>query len=216
MQYHTLLWALASAVLLRSTSLASPVPSGTTIDSGLDSFTTADGARYAYVYTPAQGENSTFLILHGYPSTHRDWQAQIDGLTAEGFGVLVPDMLGFGASDMPTDPAAYKQKRLARHMKELLDHEGLRKVIGVGHDWGAVVLSRFALYHQNRLEKTAWVNVGYQAPGGFVDLDAINALIDEQDGYMPYAYWYFNTRYDAADVIRDHVSSLSNQSFTLY
>lgn len=117
-------------------------------------------------------------------------------------------MLGFGASDMPTDPKQYRGKRLAGHLRELLDHEGIETVIGVGHDWGSVILSRFALYHQKRLEKLVWVNVGYQAPGGFVDLDAINTLTESEYGYMTYGYWYFFIRYDAGNLIRDHVSVL--------
>jgi pimeloyl-ACP methyl ester carboxylesterase len=115
-------------------------------------------------------------------------------------------MLGFGASDMPTEPAQYNAKRLSGHLAELLDHKNLQTVIGVSHDWGSVIMSRFAVYHQDRLDKIVWMNVGYQAPGGFVDLDAINAMAAAEFGYMTFAYWYFFTRYDAASVIEAHVS----------
>lgn len=175
-------------------------------NSTMKSFTTLDGATYAYTYTAAQGSNPTFLLLHGYPSSHKDWEHQIATLTAAGFGALAPDMLGFGASDMPTDPSEYSQKRLGKDLAELLDHEEVESVIGVGHDWGSVILSRMAVYHRERFEKLVWVDVGYQAPIGFVDIDAFNAQGLAEWGYMPFGYWYFFDRYDAGSVLKKHVS----------
>lgn len=169
-------------------------------------FTTTDGTTYTYHFSPAQGSNSIFFFMHGYPSSHKDWEPQIAALSAAGFGTLAPDMLGFGASDMPTEPEAYNTKRLSDHLIELLDHEELGQVIAVGHDWGMVVLSRMAAFYPDRFEKFAFINVGHQAPGGFLDLDALNAMGLEQYGYMPYGYWYFFDRYDASSVIGDHVS----------
>jgi soluble epoxide hydrolase / lipid-phosphate phosphatase len=127
-------------------------------------------------------------------------------MSAAGYGTIAPDMLGFGASDMPTEPEAYDTKRLSDHLIELLDHENLGTVIAVGHDWGVVVLSRLAGFYPERLEKIVFVNVGHLAPGGFLDLDAINAQGLRDYGYMPYGYWYFFNRYDASSVIDAHVS----------
>lgn len=175
-------------------------------NSTLSYYTTTDGATYAYTYTPAQGSNATYLLLHGYPSSHKDWEAQITTLNAAGYGTLAPDMLGFGASDKPTDPEAYRAVRLGNHLIELLDHEGVGNAIAVGHDWGAVVMSRLIIYHRERFDKIAFLDVGYQVPTGFVDIDAFNTLGLHQWGYMPYGYWYFFDRYDASTVIGEHVS----------
>lgn len=62
---------------------------------------------------------------------------------------------------MPTELSGYRAKRLAGHLVELLDHEGVGNVISVGHDWGSGILSRLAVYYQNRLDKLAFLNVGY-------------------------------------------------------
>ncbi|CAG9990266.1 unnamed protein product [Clonostachys byssicola] len=176
-------------------------------NSTLSHFTTTDGTTYAYDFNPASGSNTTFLFLHGYPSSHKDWEYQIAALNAAGFGTLAPDMLGFGASDMPTDPHQYRAKRLSNHLAELLDHKALDTVIGVGHDWGSVILSRLAAYHPDRFEKFVFVNVGHQAPGGFVDIDALNSMFSAEYGYTPYGYWYFFDRYDAGAVIKTHLES---------
>ncbi|KEY63922.1 hypothetical protein S7711_10249 [Stachybotrys chartarum IBT 7711] len=198
----------ASASVLLLSSLAGMAFANSSCTNGtLEFFTTLDGSRYAYNYHPPQGSNQTFLFIHGYPSFRRDWDRQVAALTAEGFGTLAPDLLGYGASDKPIDPQAYNGKRLAGHLNELLDHTGLETVIGVGHDLGSTVLSRVVVYHQDRFEGLVFLNVGYRAPGGFVDVDAINAASVIQNGYMPFGYWYFFWRYDAPTVLRDHLDS---------
>ena len=55
---------------------------------------------------------------------------------AAGYGVLAPDLLGYGDTDKPEGLEAYRMKRMCGHMVEILGHEGLQgKVIGVAHDW---------------------------------------------------------------------------------
>ncbi|MBW3591437.1 MAG: alpha/beta hydrolase [Actinobacteria bacterium] len=50
------------------------------------------------------GEGPTVLLVHGIPGSAGEWDQVSDGLVAAGFRVLVPDLLGFGASDRPVDP----------------------------------------------------------------------------------------------------------------
>lgn len=94
-----------------------------------------DGTGYAYVYVAASASKPTFLLLHGFPSCSYDWRHQIYALAAKGFGVLVPDLLGYGDTDSPADVEAYSFKRMCDHLAEIVANEGIKKVIGVGHDW---------------------------------------------------------------------------------
>jgi pimeloyl-ACP methyl ester carboxylesterase len=95
-----------------------------------------DGTKYSYIHIPAGGSKKpTFLLLHGFPSTSYDWRHVVPLLKALDYGVLAPDLLGYGDSDKPTDVEAYSFKRMADHIIELLEGEGLERVIGVGHDW---------------------------------------------------------------------------------
>ncbi|KAK7935304.1 hypothetical protein PG985_000799 [Apiospora marii] len=95
--------------------------------------TTGDGTNYVYSYSPAaNASRPTFLLLHGYPSSRHGWRHQLSALAQLGYGVLAPDMLGMGDSDKPTGLEAYRSKRISGHLKELLEHESLRQVIGVG------------------------------------------------------------------------------------
>lgn len=65
-------------------------------------------------------------------------------------------MLGYGGSDKPDDIAEYTTKRLCNDLAALLDHEGIPKVVIVGHDWGAQTAWRFALWYPNRVRMIAW------------------------------------------------------------
>lgn len=52
-----------------------------------------------------------------------------------GYGLIVPDLLGYGGTDKPTDLESYVGSGHAQDIIDILDKEGIDKVIGVGHDW---------------------------------------------------------------------------------
>jgi len=169
-------------------------------------FTTADGQTYVYEFaSPKNSSRPTLLLLHGYPSSRHDWTEQIAALTAQGFGVVAPDMLGFGDSSKPTAIEAYNTKTLSNHLIQILDAEGLRNVVGVGHDWGAGILAKVVAWYPGRFTKIAIVSVSYFPAGGLFDIDAFNKLSLETDGYQRFGYWYFFNSYDAASLIEQHV-----------
>lgn len=102
---------------------------------GSKTFRTKDGTQYAFIHKKACAGRPTFLLLHGFPSSSYDWRHQVRSLAAKGFGVLAPDLLGYGSTDSPDDYRSYDNKAMSAHMNEILDEEGIQKVIGVGHDW---------------------------------------------------------------------------------
>lgn len=94
-----------------------------------------DGTRYAYAYAePATFSQPTFL-LHGFPSSSYDWRYQIEALKSNGFGILAPDLLGYGDTDAPSEVEFYSLKKMSGHLAEISVKENIKKVIGVGHDW---------------------------------------------------------------------------------
>lgn len=98
-------------------------------------FQVKDGPKYAYIYHVAREGKPTFLLLHGFPSSSYDWRHQISDLTKAGYGVLAPDLLGYGDTDKPEAKEEYSFGPQSAHLAAILDHEGLRQVIAVGHDW---------------------------------------------------------------------------------
>jgi soluble epoxide hydrolase/lipid-phosphate phosphatase len=103
------------------------------------------GYTYSYTIAPASYGRGTYLLLHGFPSSSYDWRHTIKDLAAEGFGVIAPDLLGYGATSKPTAVEEYAQENISNHVVEILQHEGISTVIGVGHDW-------FVFYHKGERE----------------------------------------------------------------
>ena len=85
-------------------------------------------------YAPHGPEKLTVLFLHGFPSSAYDWRRQFAYFAALGYGVLAPDLLGYGGTDKPADVEAYTLKTQAREIVELLDCAGVGMVMSVGHD----------------------------------------------------------------------------------
>lgn len=98
--------------------------------------TLRDGTVYGYVHVkPAVAGKPTLLFLHGYPSAAYDWRHQIAHFSSRGYGLIVPDLLGYGDTSKPHDLAAYTMHAMSRHIVELLDAERIDRVAGVAHDW---------------------------------------------------------------------------------
>jgi soluble epoxide hydrolase / lipid-phosphate phosphatase len=96
----------------------------------------SDGTTYGYIHVPAKEGKPTFLLLHGAPSSSYAWHHQVVDIPKSGCGVIAPDLLGYGDTDMPDAVEQYQQINIARQVHELVTKViGLPKVIGVGHDW---------------------------------------------------------------------------------
>lgn len=102
-------------------------------------------ANYNSAQTP------TLLCVHGFPDLWYGWRFQIKPWVEKGYRVVVPDMLGYGKTDMPLNSDEYSTKKLSNDLAALLDVLDIRKAVIIGHDWGAFTVSRFALWHPDRL-----------------------------------------------------------------
>lgn len=97
--------------------------------------TTGRGLKYHYYAVPAKEPKPTIIFCHGFPSTSQDWWLIVPHFEQQGYGIIVPDMLGFGGTDKPTDPSFYRATLIAKDIVDILNAEKIDKVIGVGHDW---------------------------------------------------------------------------------
>ena len=102
---------------------------------------TKRGFQYHYYYSKATNSKPTLLFVHGFPSTSYDWHYQVAFFKKEGFGVIVPDTLGYGGTDKPTDPEKYRTKLLCADIIDILDAENIDKCIAIGHDWCAFLFA---------------------------------------------------------------------------
>ncbi|KAI0768807.1 alpha/beta-hydrolase [Trametes elegans] len=160
--------------------------------------TVSRGLTYRYYYSPARDGKPTLLFIHGFPSSSDDWNRQVAHLQPKGYGVVVPDCLGAGGTAKPTDPAAFRFALIARDMVDILDAEGLQQVVGIGHDWGSVALSRLANLYVDRFHAFAWLALSYFPPS-VVARDIDEAIVQSRaaTGNDRYGYWKFFSQDDA-------------------
>ena len=103
--------------------------------SAYKTFTTTRDITYSYYLKAPTGDKPYLFFLHGFPCSSFDWRRQIAFFTREDYGVVVPDMLGYGNTSKPTDPNAYKSTLICKDLVEVLDNEGIDQTIVIGHDW---------------------------------------------------------------------------------
>lgn len=105
------------------------------------------GRRLPMVYmdvAPQLPNGETVVLLHGKNFSGAYWARTAQGLTNQGYRVVIPDQIGFGKSAKPID-IQYSFHQLAHTTRELLEHLGVSQATLVGHSMGGMLAARFAL-----------------------------------------------------------------------
>ena len=101
------------------------------------------GVTYTYRVappTPATASSKWALLQHGFPAGTHSWRFVVPALVAKGFHVVIPDMLGYGGTDKPSDVKEFKGKKMCASLIAIMDKEGAQRFISAGHDWGKLEL----------------------------------------------------------------------------
>ena len=106
------------------------------------------------------GDGPPFVLLHGFPDNGHIFDDLIPHLVAGGRRVLVPDFLGFGASDKPAG-ADYSFAQQLGDLEAVVDALGCETVIPVGHDAGGPAAVNFGLKHPRRTAAIGFMNAFY-------------------------------------------------------
>jgi len=168
---------------------------------------TSRGLTYYYFHSAPKDSKPTILCLHGYPSTSFEWRYVCKFLGERGYGLIIPDLLGFGRTDKPTTPDTYRMKYMVADIVEIVDKEKAETVVVLSHDWGSGLCSRLANYRADRFAAFAFFALGYFPPMPDFDIDAMNAQSLEKHGYENFGYWNFFAKDEAAKVIEEHSES---------
>ncbi|KAJ3565463.1 hypothetical protein NP233_g7615 [Leucocoprinus birnbaumii] len=91
--------------------------------------TTSRSLKYHYYFSAPEGGKPIVVLLHGFPSSSFDWHNQVTHLQKLGYGLIVPDMLGYGGTAKPADPSFYKFKDLTQDVIDILDAEGVKTAV---------------------------------------------------------------------------------------
>ena len=96
------------------------------------------GADDRHLFVRRMGSGPSMTLLHGFPSSSHDW-AKIAPALAERHSLLLPDFLGFGASDKPADHD-YSLHEQADFVEALWERDGVTATVVVGHDYAVSVV----------------------------------------------------------------------------
>ncbi|RBA11198.1 hypothetical protein FPRO05_04371 [Fusarium proliferatum] len=171
------------------------------------------GNVYSHIFIPATSQSTTLLFLHGFPSTLTDWIHQIQHFSSQGYGIVAPDLLGYGESSKPTDVNAYRLKPMSDEVIQLLDHLDLKTLVGIGHDFGATLLSRMAAYHPSRWEALVFLAVGPPKLGTPFDVDMINTMTKQFLGYEMLGYIPWLADYRSQEILEKNAEAAMSLVF---
>jgi pimeloyl-ACP methyl ester carboxylesterase len=98
------------------------------------------------------------VCVHGWPESKRIFWRVIQPLAAAGFEVIVPDLRGFGDSDVGPD-GFHDAASHARDLHSLVhDHLGHDRVVLLGGDLGGPVIQDLALRHPDWVDRMVLFN----------------------------------------------------------
>ncbi len=103
------------------------------------------------------GEGEPVILLHGAANDWHEWEKNISSLS-NSFRVYVPDLPGYGLSQMPELPVAPSWG--ADFLKGFLKAMDIQFVHLVGHSMGGMGALSFALDYPERVKKLMLVNSG--------------------------------------------------------
>src|ERR1700760_3492107 len=107
------------------------------------------------------GQGRPVVLLPGFPDSGRLWRHQVTALAEAGFGVIVPDLRGYGRSDKPEAVEAYSLALLAGDVLAILAAGGIERAHIVGHDWGAALAWALASLAPGSVDHLAVLSVGH-------------------------------------------------------
>ena len=127
-----------------------------------------DPTRFATHFASPRGFAQAFVregiggvplvCVHGWPESKRIFWKVIAPLAAAGFEVIVPDLRGFGESEVAPD-GWRDVPSMARDLYALVhDHLGHERVVLLGGDLGGPVISDLALRHPEWVDRMVLFN----------------------------------------------------------
>ena len=140
------IFGLASAVFAWHFTSASHVPIGPPppeLGATSVTFAATDGLSLSGWYAPARAERPTVVLLHGYRSTRQSMLSRALWLHAQGFGVLLYDARGCGASAGSLRSVGYYERADLLGALAFLRESGVQEaeLVGVSQGGATILLA---------------------------------------------------------------------------
>jgi pimeloyl-ACP methyl ester carboxylesterase len=149
-----------------------------------------NGVQY-HVAVSGEAVAGTALLLHGMPDTGAIWDSLTEVLLQHGYRVVVPDMLGYGRTDKPSDPNRYAGELVISDLITLIECLELPPCHIIGHDWGAYASWELVTHLPDQFLRHVAVSMSH--PSVFFSNLNLDSLRDNW-------YMYLNTQEAAVDL----------------
>jgi len=125
-------------------------------------FIELDGLRYHYL---DEGQGEPVVMVHGNPTWSFYFRNLVHRLSAD-FRTIVPDHIGCGLSDKPTEAQYdFRLSTRIRDLERLIDSLALNEPITlILHDWGGAIGIGYALRHPQRIARIVVMNTAAFLP----------------------------------------------------
>jgi len=119
-------------------------------------FLDLNGQKYHYLN---EGEGEPVVMVHGNPSWSFYYRNLVSALSAD-FQCIVPDHIGCGLSDKPSDDDYdYTLEQRIDDLESLLTHLNIKENITlVVHDWGGMIGMGYAARHPEQIKRLVILN----------------------------------------------------------
>jgi len=101
-----------------------------------DRYANNKGVKIHYV---VDGQGPLVVLIHGFPDYWATWKPLMATLNKAGYRTAALDNRGYNLSDKPEGEAAYAMPNLVGDVAAVIEAEGQKNAIIVGHDWGAAI-----------------------------------------------------------------------------
>jgi haloalkane dehalogenase len=103
-------------------------------------------------------DGQVVLMQHGEPSWAYLYRKMITPLTDAGMRVIVPDLIGFGRSDKPTQRTDYTYQRHVDWLRNVIIQLDLTDITLMCQDWGGLLGLRLVADHPERFARVCAAN----------------------------------------------------------
>ncbi len=107
----------------------------------------------------AHGVGEPVVLIHGTPSSSYIWRNVVPELVDSGHRVHLFDLLGYGLSERPWDPAVDTSvSGQVPILKGLIAHWGLDRIHIVAHDIGGAIAQRFCIFNPESVKSLTLID----------------------------------------------------------
>jgi cis-3-alkyl-4-acyloxetan-2-one decarboxylase len=164
-------------------------------------YTTAPGFRMHYV-DEGPRDGAPIVLLHGEPTWGYLYRHLIPSL-ARHYRVIVPDHMGFGKSETPSERTYLLADHIANLEALVVDELNLHDITFGLHDWGGPIGGGVALHHPDRIRRLFLMNTLIPL-GTAAEAEHLSRNTRESDWFR----WAYQAQTDGTlEVILGHAGS---------